>query len=58
VGRFRVISSGKHQVVAVLEQLLSQWRDSPPADWRNQEIPRYLKAMAAWLRVYDHKLTG
>ena len=54
----RMTASGKHQVIAVLEQLLSQWRDGPPADWENQAIPEYLEAMAAWLQVYEHSSTN
>ena len=38
---------GKHQVIAVLEQLMAQWRDGPPADWENHAVPEYLEAMAA-----------
>jgi hypothetical protein len=49
----RMTHSDKQQVIAVLEQLVSQWGAGPPADWENTSIPEYLEAMAAWLRSYE-----
>lgn len=54
----RMTAPGKHQVIAVLEQLMSDWRDGPPAGWENHAIPEYLEAMVAWLRVYEQSYTN
>lgn len=44
---------GKLEVIAVLRQLVSDWRAGPPSHWENRAIPAYLEAMAAWLEVYE-----
>ena len=44
---------GKFGVIAVLRQLVSDWRAGPPDHWENWTIPAYLEAMAAWLEVYE-----
>jgi hypothetical protein len=43
------MADGRSDVIAVLQELASQWSDGPPAAWENATVPQYLDAMAAWL---------
>jgi hypothetical protein len=48
-----VSAQGKHEVIAALQRLLSEWAAGPPGHWENLTVPAYLEAMAAWLEVYE-----
>jgi len=48
-----VAIEGELEIIAVLRQLVSDWRAGPPDHWENWTIPAYLEAMAAWLEVYE-----
>ncbi|MEU0793170.1 hypothetical protein ABZ342_24110 [Amycolatopsis sp. NPDC005961] len=41
--------AGRDRVVATLRTLVAEGADGPP-DWENDTLPRYLEALAGWLR--------
>ena len=47
------MSTGRDQLVVVLEELAAEARSGRTGEWQNDTLPAYLEALAAWLRVYE-----
>jgi hypothetical protein len=48
------MSSGREELVAILEELAGEARAGRTDDWENKTLPAYLEALAAWLGAYEN----